>query len=255
MVTSRPENTPGIGLGDADGADIPPLEPHVGLTRQYWRDIILGVNDGLVSMLLLVAGVVGGGMDRGQVVLTGIAGAVAGSISMAAGEYLATRSQEQVLDAELALERTHIRYHRDQEVDQLRDMFTEMGIGPDDIESTVAAFVRDDETLLNAMKSLEFGAVDSERRSPYRAMAFSGLLFLVGALAPVTPFLIASDTRVALIWAGALTSGGLFGVGVAKTAVTRGNRLAAGAENLVIAGIGGVAAYFIGEALGTNMGA
>jgi ActR/RegA family two-component response regulator len=83
-------------------------EHHIGETRQYWRDIILGVNDGLVSMLLLVAGVVGGGLDADQVLLTGIAGAIAGAVSMGAGEYLATKSQDEVLEAELDLERDHI---------------------------------------------------------------------------------------------------------------------------------------------------
>jgi hypothetical protein len=65
-----------------------PYVEHIGMTRQYWRDIILGVNDGLVSMLLLAAGVVGGGLDADQVLLTGVAGAIAGAVSMAAGEYL-----------------------------------------------------------------------------------------------------------------------------------------------------------------------
>ena len=93
-------------------------EPHVGVTRQYWRDIILGVNDGLVSVFLLVAGVVGGGLDSDQVLLTALAGAIAGAISMAAGEYLATQSQEEVFDREIALERIHIQHFRDGEVEQ-----------------------------------------------------------------------------------------------------------------------------------------
>jgi VIT1/CCC1 family predicted Fe2+/Mn2+ transporter len=102
--------------------------PHIGESRQYWRDIILGVNDGLVSMFLLVAGVVGGGLNAAQILLKAIAGAVAGAISMAAGEYLATKSQDEVLEAELVLERTHIRDFRGAELDQLREMFTDMGL-------------------------------------------------------------------------------------------------------------------------------
>ena len=83
-------------------SDAPPpgYTPHIGETRQYWRDIILGVNDGLVSMFLLVVGVGGGGFDREEVLLTAVAGAIAGAISMAAGEYLATKSQDEGLKAE-----------------------------------------------------------------------------------------------------------------------------------------------------------
>ena len=110
-----------------------PYEPHVGDSRPYMRDIILGVNDWLVSIFLLVAGVVGGGLDRDQIILAVIAGAIAGAISMGAGEYLATRSQEEVFDREIALERTHIAHHRNAEVDQLYAMFADMGVAEGDL--------------------------------------------------------------------------------------------------------------------------
>ena len=91
-------------------ADTPPeYQAHIGSSRQYMRDVILGVNDGLVSTFLLVSAVVGGGLDATQVLLTGVAGAVAGMISMSIGEYLATKSQDEVFDAEIALEKIHLR--------------------------------------------------------------------------------------------------------------------------------------------------
>jgi VIT1/CCC1 family predicted Fe2+/Mn2+ transporter len=230
-----------------------PYEPHIGDTRQYWRDIVLGVNDGLVSMVLLVAGVVGGGLNAGQVLLTGVAGAIAGAVSMAAGEFLATKSQDEVLDAELQLERAHITHHRGQELDQLRDMFTDMGVRAEDLETVVAAFDHSDETLLNAMKALEFGVVDSERRSPYKAMLFSGVLFLLGSLPSVVPFAVFDDTGIGLLWAGILAAIGLFIVGVAKSRVTRGSALVAGGENLIIAGLGGIVAYLVGDLVGASV--
>lgn len=230
-----------------------PYEPHIGETRQYWRDIILGVNDGLVSIFLLVVGVVGGGLDTNQVLLTALAGAVAGAISMAAGEYLATKSQDEVLEAEMRLERIHIRDHRQQELDQLRDMFADMGIHSDDIEPMVSAFDRSDEAILNAMKALEFGFIESERRSPYRAMAASGVLFLAGSFPSVIPFLVFDSTRVALTWATFLALGGLFLVGVVKARVARHSWLRSGLENMVIAGVGGVLAWLIGDAAGAAL--
>ncbi len=228
----------------------PAYEPHIGQTRQYWRDIILGVNDGLVSIFLLVVGVVGGGLTIEQVLLTGVAGTLAGAVSMAAGEYLATKSQDEVLEAELQLERTHIRDHRDLELNQLREMFADMGIAEEDLEGVVAAFDRSDETLLNAMKSLEFGVVDSERRSPMLAMLASGGLFLVGSTTSVLPFAIATTTTTALVWATILSLGGLFVVGVVKARVTKSNWIITGLENMVIAGVGGLVAWIIGNAVG-----
>ncbi len=231
----------------------PPYEPHIGETRQYVRDIILGVNDGLVSTFLLVVGVVGGGLTTGQVRLTAIAGAVAGAISMATGEWLATRSQEDVFDREIALERTHIRDHRQMEVDQLYEMFTDIGIPESDLDGVVQAFSHNDETLLNAMKVLEFGIIETERRSPFAAMLASGVLFLAGALTSVAPFFFASSASGGLVAAGILTAIGLFAVGVAKTTVTGTNPWTSGLQNLAIATAGGIAAFLIGRLVETTL--
>jgi VIT1/CCC1 family predicted Fe2+/Mn2+ transporter len=223
-----------------------PYEPHVGQTRQYWRDIILGVNDGLVSTILLVAVVVGGGLTTSQVLLTAIGGAIAGAISMGAGEYLATKSQAEVLDREIKLERDHIRDHRDMELAQLRDMLGDLGIAGSDLEAAVDIFARDDERLLNSMKVMEFGMVDSEERSPFAAMFASAVFFVAGALPAVLPFVFVETPQAGFLIAAVLTAIGLFIVGAVKSMVTKTNAFAAGLENLVIAGIGGFLAYWIG---------
>lgn len=227
--------------------------PHIGESRQYWRDIILGVNDGLVSIFLLVVGVVGGGLDRDQVLLTAIAGAIAGAVSMAAGEYLATKSQDEVLIAEIALERTHIKDFRDLELDQLRGFFTDMGVKPEDLDGVIAAFEENDTALLGAMKALEFGLVESERRSPYKAMVMSGVLFLLGSLPSVLPFAIAGSATVALVWATVLSLIGLFAVGVVKAYVARTSWVKSGLENLIVAGVGGALAWGIGRLFDTTV--
>lgn len=221
--------------------------PHIGESRQYWRDIILGVNDGLVSIFLLVVGVVSGGLDRTQVLLTAIAGAIAGAVSMAAGEYLATKSQDEVLEAEIDLEKTHIQKFKDVELSQLRAFFTEMGVAPDKLDGVMAGFTDNDDAILGAMAALEFGAVDSERRSPYTAMAASGGLFLLGSLPSTVPFAVAESTAVALAWATALSLIGLFVVGVVKARVARTSWVRSGLENLVVAGVGGIIAWGIGQ--------
>ncbi len=227
---------------------------HIGESRPYWRDIILGVNDGLVSIFLLVVGVVGGGFDTAQVLLTAVAGALAGAVSMAAGEYLATKSQDEILEAELALERTHIIHFKDQELEQLRGFFTDMGVGEADLNGVIAGFENNDEAILNAMAALEFGVVESERRSPYLAMAASGLLFLVGSSPSVVPFVLIDSTGTALIWATALSLAGLFLVGVVKARVAKSHWLQSGFENMSIAGVGGVIAWAIGNAIGATLG-
>ena len=236
-----------------DGQEKTEYTPHIGESRQYWRDMILGVNDGLVSIFLLVVGVVGGGLDPDQVFLTATAGAIAGAVSMAAGEYLATKSQDEVLEAELELERTHINDFRSRELEELRGFFEDLGIRESDLDDVVSAFEHNDEAILNAMAALEFGVVESERRSPYRAMAASGLLFLLGSLPSVVPFVVATSATTALVWASTLTLVGLFAVGVVKARVAKSGAVRSGLENLVIAGLGGVIAWFVGDAIGNGL--
>lgn len=227
--------------------------PHIGETRQYWRDIILGVNDGLVSIFLLVVGVVAGGLDREQVLLTAVAGAIAGAVSMAAGEYLATKSQDEVLEAELTLEASHIRDFRDQEVSQLRGFFVDLGVEERHLEDVMSGFVDNDTAILNAMAALEFGVVDSERRSPYRAMLASGFLFILGSLPSILPFVLISSAVGALVWATMLSLLGLFAVGVVKAYVAKTSWVKSGLENMVVAGIGGGLAWAIGQAFGASV--
>jgi VIT1/CCC1 family predicted Fe2+/Mn2+ transporter len=228
-------------------------EPHIGETRQYWRDIILGVNDGLVSVFLLVVAVVGGGLTNDQVLLTGLAGALAGAVSMAAGEYLATKSQDEVFEAELQLEQIHIEKFRDEEMRQLEEFFRGMEVRPQDLDAVLSGFRDNDQALLNAMAALEFGVVESERRSPYRAMAASGVLFLLGSLPSVLPFALFADNKPAVVWASILTLSGLFAVGVIKATVARTGKIRSGLENMVIAGFGGLAAWALGDLVGSSL--
>lgn len=243
-----------MSLPDPTAETPPDYEPHIGDSRQYMRDIILGVNDGLVSTFLLVAGVVGGGLDSTQVLLTGVAGALAGMISMSIGEYLATKSQAEVFDAEIALERIHLRDHRQHEKDQLFDMLGSMGIKGDDLETVVNIIDSDDEAMLNMHAALEFGVVDSERRSPYAAALASGLLFFVGALPSVIPFAIWDNTAKALIVAAVLSGIGLFIVGAIKTLQTKKSWVLSGGENLVLGLAAGVLSFFVGKGFESLIG-
>ena len=223
-----------------------PYRPHVGPSRQYMRDIILGVNDGLVSVFLLITGVVGGGLAAREVLLAGLAASAAGAISMAAGEYMATKSQDEVFESERELEIEHLEFHRDVELDEIREMFGEMGLGKEDVERIVEALDRDDEAFLKVMMALEFGVVEEERRSAYTAAALSGFLFLAGSLPSVVPFFLVDSTGMALLIAAIGSGIALVVVGVAKTFVTRKNWVWSGTENVLIATAGALISFGVG---------
>lgn len=226
--------------------ETPPYREHLGPRSQYLRDIILGVNDGLVSMLLLVVGVVGGGVSSKVVLLAGLAGAFAGAVSMAAGEYMATKSQEEAIDGELALEREHFKYYKERELDEVRGYLGDIGISPAAVEAVVASAAKDEDVLMELMKAFEFGVVDHGRRNPWVAMVMSGVLFLAGSLPSVLPFVFMDNPDQALIVAAVGAAIGLFFVGVLKTQMTRTNPIKSGLENVGVAGIGAVVSYIIG---------
>lgn len=252
----------------------PAHNDHLVKTRQYYRDMVLGVNDGLVSTFLLVAGVVGGGMDVSGALLTSVAGAIAGAISMFAGEYVATKSQNEVMKGEIKLEHEHITNYHQEEMRELGSLFALIGIpgsSPHLCHANVAEstthssnmtssakearklrqrmthyYASNPDALLKIMIALEFGVIDDEVRSPLVAGGTSLALFFIGALPSVIPFICVTDPVSGLIASGIATMIGLFLVGAIKTWATRGNMWFAALENLLITAAGGGVAYGIG---------
>jgi vacuolar iron transporter family protein len=224
---------------------------HLGKHRQYWRDIILGVNDGLISTFLLVAGVAGSGLTNTDILLTAIAGSLAGAVSMASGEFIATKSQNDVLKGEIGLERTHIRDFKGEELAEVIPHLQLIGIPPEQSElrdRLIAHYDNDADALLKLMVALEFGVVEEESRSPITAALVSGLLFFLGSLPSLLPFVDKNQTpQQGLLIAAMATTASLFFVGGIKTWATRGNCWTAAIENLVVAGCGGVLAYIVGK--------
>ena len=168
-------------------------------------------------------------------------------ISMGTGEYLATKSQEEVFAAEMELEAQHLNEHRDHERDELRHMFGDIGLSGDDLETVVQIIDSSDEAMLGVMAGLEFGIVDAEKRSPYAAGFASAGLFFAGALPSVLPFVFIEDTTTALFAAAILSGFGLIIVGATKTVMTKKNPMLSALENLSIGFGGGVLSFLVGQ--------
>lgn len=230
----------------------PAFTEHLGKHREYWRDIILGVNDGLVSTFLLVSGVVGGGLPTNDILLTAVSGAIAGAVSMYAGEFIATKSQEEVMRGEIALEHLHIQNYRKDEILELSDLLEQIGISDDSEaganlkQQMLDYYSIDGEALLKIMTALEFGVVEQERRSPCLAGVTSCTLFLLGSLPSVLPFALVVEPVHGLIAAAVGTGISLFVVGAIKSWATRGSWISAAMENLIFGGVGGSLAYGVG---------
>ena len=231
----------------------PSRTDHLGKQRQYWRDIILGINDRLISTFLLVIGVSGGGLTSNDVFITAIAGAMTGAISMFAGEYMATKSQDEVLEGEIQLENDHIREYHSDEDRELPALLSMIGVpshGQESLRNQLIEFYASDEdALLKIMVALEFGVLESERRNARVAGLTSGALFFIDSLSSLIPYAICIDPMNGLFLATSCTCVVLLVVGVVKSFVTRMNCFYSSVENFVIVGLGGLFAYLIGAKL------
>ena len=213
------------------------------------------MNDGLVSTFLLVVGVYGSGLGTEYILLTAISGMVAGAISMAAGEYVATKTQEEVKRGECLLEEKAVKEHKHDELRHLNDLLTKIGIPEAEYETseefqvrrTLLGYYEDhDEAHVKINVALAFGDVEASQRSPWIAGAAAFGLFAIGSLPSVIPFAVTSDEATAVLLAFGATMVCILIVGGVKTWATKGVWWVSAIENVIITAGGGAIAYFIG---------
>jgi VIT1/CCC1 family predicted Fe2+/Mn2+ transporter len=219
------------------------------------REAIFGAQDGLVSTLAVVSTVSGATDDRMTVLIAGIATGLAGIFSMAAGEFLSSKSQREIALAQIAEEREKVADRRMEVQTELAYMLQEDGLPHEDATMVASVLARHPEVLLNSKVEKEYGiAVEEAHGSPLQGAGVMGIAFGLGALAPILPYLLL-PVGVALYVSVLATAGVLFAIGVIKTRWTRANPLGSGLEILIIGALAGVVGYFFGSILPTLLGA
>ena len=181
--------------------------------RVGWlRAAVLGANDGIVSVSGLVVGVAASGAAPSTILLTGVAGLVAGAMSMAAGEYVSVQSQADAEAADLVVETRELREMPDGELAELTQIYVGRGLEPA-LARQVAEQLTTHDALAAHMRD-ELGITDALRARPVQAAMASAAAFTVGALLPIATTLLAPADKVAIVTtlatvAGLLVSGGL----------------------------------------------
>ena len=183
------------------------------------RASVLGANDGLVSNLALVMGFAGAAPGQATVVLAGIAGLVAGAFSMALGEWVSVTSSREAAEAQLAVEAEELALMPEAEAEELALIYQAKGLPKADAELLAARIVADEETALDTLAREELGIVPGDLGSPWTAAFASFVLFSIGALIPVIPFLV-SDGAGAIVASAGLSAFGLFTLGGGITLLT-----------------------------------
>jgi VIT1/CCC1 family predicted Fe2+/Mn2+ transporter len=218
------------------------------------RAAVLGVNDGLVSNASLVMGVAGAGVASKDILVTGIAGLIAGACSMAMGEWISVQSSRELSAKELRIEEQHIATDADAEQAELALVYEQKGLHPSEARAVAARLSADPATALDTHAREELG-IDPEELggSPWVAAGASFALFVVGAIVPVVPFVFLTG-NAAVVVALALSALGLFGIGAAITLLTGRSVLLSGFRQLVFGAAAFVVTYGIGALFGTAIG-
>jgi VIT1/CCC1 family predicted Fe2+/Mn2+ transporter/demethoxyubiquinone hydroxylase (CLK1/Coq7/Cat5 family) len=219
---------------------------------EYLRDLIFGLNDGLVSNLSLISGVSAASSTR-VILLAGVAGVIAGGASMLAGSYLSNKSQREVIDEEIRRAAELISFAPDEERDTLRRIYREKGFTPDEVELLVDRICADPDHWLDVLVTEEFGLSLDPGPPPLADGAWAGGGFAVAATVPLLPYLFTSGAT-ALLLACALSALALFTVGAAKTLVTRRSPLRSGAEMVVVGLLASLVTFAVGRLIGSGVG-
>jgi VIT1/CCC1 family predicted Fe2+/Mn2+ transporter len=225
---------------------------HRGDATGALRAAIFGVNDGLVSNLSLVMGVTGGEAGRKFILLAGLAGLLAGSFSMAAGEFISVTSQRELFQREIALESEEIAAMPDEEANELALIYRAKGVGREEAEAMAARIMRNHDTALDTMAREELGLNPDELGSPTRVAASSFISFAIGAVVPVLAWLFSAGTA-AFVSSIVLSALALFLVGAGISLLTGRSAIRSGIRQLLVGGAAAAATFGIGRLIGVSV--
>ena len=218
------------------------------------RAAVFGVNDGLVSNVSLVLGVAGAGIQSATVLTTGAAGLLAGALSMAAGEYVSVRSQREMYEHQIALEREELAEYPEEEAEELALIYHARGVNLEQARAVSQALLANPEQALDVLAREELGLNPDDLGSPWRAASASFVTFALGAAVPLLPFLGGFTGMRAVAAAGGLTLLVLFAVGLGLSLFTGRGALYGALRMVLIGGGAGVVSFLVGRALGVVTG-
>ncbi|NTV37074.1 MAG: rubrerythrin family protein [Anaerolineaceae bacterium] len=244
-----------LSPGGMTGSSLALLEGrHRGSGGNALRAAVLGANDGMVSNLSLVMGVAGASLANSSILITGLAGLLAGAISMGLGEWLSVQSSRELYTNQIKIETGEIEAAPELEIEELSLIYEARGLKPDQAKLLASQIMENKSSAVETMAREELGIDPDELGgSAWEAAITSFLLFSVGAIVPVIPFTFLSGMNAVLL-SIAFSVIGLFILGAATTLFT-GKKLLYSGMRMVIFGLLAAAVTFgIGSLIGGNLG-
>ena len=223
---------------------------HRDVAGGWLRPTVFGAMDGLVTNVSLIAGAGGGGLSPHGVMLTGLAGLVAGAFSMATGEFISVRSQNELACAEVELEREMLRELPDAERAELADMFVGRGVDPPLARQVAEQMSREPRTALRIHAQEELGIDIDELPSPWLAGGASMASFAVGAVLPLLSYFAGA----AALWPALLIAAvAAFVGGAVVSRITSRHPLLGGFRQLALAALATAVTYVVGYLVGSSL--
>ncbi|WP_067621443.1 VIT1/CCC1 transporter family protein [Alicyclobacillus acidiphilus] len=208
-------------------------------------DAIYGVNDGLGAIFGIIAGVAGYTSDSRTILISGLFGALASTLSMGAGAWLATKSENELMETTLAKTQQSIEADRDREIETLALIYQVKGFNEENARHIAETIAEDDEIFLKTVAQEKHGLHESIRGNPWSSAVSGSVSTLIGAIVPMIPFFFTSGTT-ALILAALISILAHFAVGAAKSLVTVRSWWSSGLEMTMAGIIVGVVSYGLG---------
>jgi vacuolar iron transporter family protein len=216
---------------------------HSDVSGGWLRAATFGAMDGLVTNIALIAGVGGGGVSPHTLVLTGVAGLVAGAISMGIGEYTSVKTQNEQVSAELDKELRELRANPEGEAEELVATWTARGLPVNLAREVADVLKRNPEQALRVHAQEELGVVPDELPSPWTAAVSSFVCFAVGALVPLLTYLFGIHNLWLALGVGGV---GLFVAGAVVARFTGRAWWASGLRQLLLGALAAAATYLVG---------
>jgi len=227
-----------------------PTHHHRDVSGGWLRPTVFGAMDGLVTNVSLIAGVGGGGANRSQLILAGLAGLVAGAFSMATGEYTSVQSQNELVHAEVELERRELARNPEREKRELAEAFVEKGVEPQLAREVAEQVSKDPDEALRLHAQEELGVDPTELPSPWVAAFSSFFSFSFGAIIPLLTFF----AGVSALWPALLVSGvTLYVAGAVVARLTNKPMWFGGLRQLGLATLAAGVTYLVGRAIGATV--